>query len=106
MSLVGVKLTTSEWERRSAHMQKNAIDDEPLSNIGTVYEAAPRPRWTTQPPAKPGLYFCKLIGGYRRVVEVYEDDHRRLFASWTDIDEFSITRPGMLWSDRELLEPV
>lgn len=81
---------TREWER-------------PVSE---VHLAPIRPRWTTEPPTHPGVFWIRLPGHSGRVVEVYADDHGRLSYSWTDVDPTPVPRQGLLWSDRSIVEPV
>lgn len=101
-----VKLGRSEYERTTARLVKHQVDeDEPASNVLAVRFAPARVSWTTDSPVTPGLYFCKLLGGATRVVDVYADDRGRLQAEWSDIEEFSVDRPGMLWSNHSIQEP-
>lgn len=100
-----VHLGRSEFERRRERLQRHALEDEPASNVIALRLAPPRVSWTTEPPTQPGLYFVKLAGGSTRVVDVYADHRGRLQASWSDIDEFPVTRPGMFWSNHSIQEP-
>lgn len=89
-----IELQDDEWER------------EPERHTGEVRYAPARVLWTADPPVSAGLYFCKLLGGSTRVVDVYADDRGRLLCSWSDIAEFPVNRPGMLWGDHAIQEPV
>lgn len=79
-----------EWERESG--------------VIAVYEAAPRPSWTTDPPTHVGLWFVRLPGHSAKVVEVFNRDGT-LYYGWTDIDWKPVPRTGLEWSDRAIVEP-
>lgn len=79
-----------EWERQSG--------------VLAVYEAAPRPLWTTDPPTHPGVWWMRLPGYGGRVVEVY-NQAGRLHYEWSDIEAQPVPRTGLEWSSRAIVEP-
>lgn len=79
---------------------------ERASGLVAVYEAAPRPRWTTEPPTHPGVWWLRLPGHDGRVAQVYSQGSR-LFYEWSDIEPQPVVRSsGLEWSDRAIREPV
>jgi hypothetical protein len=82
-----------EWERQSG--------------VIAVYEASPRPVWTTEPPTHPGVWWIRLKGHAGRVVEVYSQTGH-LFYEWTDIEPQPVPRATsseLEWSSRAITEP-
>jgi hypothetical protein len=88
--------------------------DEPDSACGEVYLAAPKPRWTTDPPEHPGYFWVKpQHDDTPLVVEVYLTKHNQLYARWSDVPAFRVpmsrpagAREGLRWSDRAIPVPV
>lgn len=104
-SLVGVRLASSEWERRTARLERLADGLEPSGLIEWRYAPA-RVSWTKDPPTQPGLYFVKVPpDGPCRVVEVYWQGSM-LLGEWSDIQPFPVARSGYLFSDHKLQEPT
>ena len=104
-SLVGVRLSSTEWERRVARLEAHELDDG-QSAIGELYEHPPAPVWTSEPPYKPGLWFVRIPpDGPCRVVEVWRQG-AVLLAGWSDLDAFHVARSGYQFSDRPITEPV
>jgi hypothetical protein len=93
-------LGDGEWER----------PPEPVSAVVAIYEAAPRPRWTTDLPTHPGLWFVRMPGLSARVVEVTKTESGSLWFGWTDIPRCLLTQDlkhqGFQWGDRAIVEPV
>lgn len=79
---------------------------ERQSGVLAVYEAAPQPYWTTEPPTHPGVFWIRLPGYPGRVVEVYSQGGR-LHYQWSDVGEQPVPRKtaALEWSDRAIVEP-
>lgn len=80
-------------------------DWERQSGVLEVYEASPKPVWTTDAPTHPGVWWIRLPEHAGRVVEVYWQGGR-LHYQWSDIDERPVPREGLLWSNRAITEPI
>ncbi len=73
--------------------------------VSDVHLAPIKPRWTTDPPTHPGIWWVRSPGFEPKVVQVYSDGGR-LSYSWTDIDPTPVLRDGALeWSDRAIVLP-
>lgn len=93
-SLAGVRLSSTEWQRRTARLERDELIAEPSGLVEWRYAPA-RVSWTRTEPVVPGLYAVRVPGGPRRVVEVVADQRGRLTASWgNDVPEFPVARCG------------
>lgn len=69
--------------------------------------APPRRDWSTEPPSRPGFYFCRSPGAPRtewQVFDVWRAGDGHWVAAWDDVGPHPIPRDGLEWSG-PLLEP-
>lgn len=78
---------------------------ERQSGVLAVYEASPKPVWTTDVPSHAGVWWVRTPGHEGRVVEVYQRDGK-WFYSWTDVEETAVPRDGLQWSSRAVIQPI
>jgi hypothetical protein len=90
--------------RRPRTSRELAIEGGLPETVGQVYEAAPRPMWTTEEPTHAGYWWVRVPGHAPKVVQTYLK-HGAWWFSWDGVPEAPVHNSGLEWSDRAIVVP-